>query len=190
MECEIWKDIPGYEGEYQVSNLGNVRSIKVKELKPCKHKTGYYRVELFKNGKGKTHLVHRLVYSAFTGVIPDDMVINHKDEDKGNNTLDNLMLCTQKDNCNWGTAIERRVKKLINHKNMSKWVVQLNNNNEILHFYPSTKEAQRQTDIPCNKISECCNGKRQTAGGYLKSLFHYLFDCLNMNPRQCFQPSF
>lgn len=167
MKDEIWADIPGWEGHYQVSNLGNVRSVKVKTLKPHTRKTGHQTVELFKNGIGKCCFVHRLVWEAFHNHIPGGMVINHMDENPHNNKLDNLMLCTQKVNCNWGTAIQKRVKKMTNHKDLSKWVIQLSKNNEILHFYPSTKEAFRVTGISSNKICECCNGKRKTSGGYI-----------------------
>jgi len=106
-EIEIWKDIPGYEGKYQVSNLGNVKSmnymhtkkehILIKRVQP----TGYHTVTFCKNGKAKQYLVHRIVYQTFAGEIPEGMQVNHIDENKLNNNIGNLNLMTPKENCNW-----------------------------------------------------------------------------------------
>lgn len=101
---EIWRDIEGYEGLYQVSNLGRVKSLekqcgvqiqKEKILKPGLVKGGYYRVGLTKNGIRKSKLVHRLVAETF---IPINLTVNHKDGNKSNNTVDNLEWTTQKEN--------------------------------------------------------------------------------------------
>jgi hypothetical protein len=95
---EIWKDVKGYEGLYQVSNLGNVKS-KWKLLKPWLGKRGYLEVKLSKNGKTKTYKVHRLVAKAF---LPeptiDNPVINHINANKLDNRAENLERCTQTDN--------------------------------------------------------------------------------------------
>ena len=106
---EIWKDIKGYEGVYQVSNLGNVKSlsreVKIgknkryigeKVLTPIKKRNGYYCVNFTYNER-KQYLVHRLVAEAFYG-INIDLVVNHKDFNKQNNRLNNLEFCTQKEN--------------------------------------------------------------------------------------------
>ena len=106
---EIWKDIKGYEGIYQVSNLGNVKSllrqvkignnkrvIAEKLLTPIKTTNGYYCVNFTHNNR-KQYLVHRLVAEAFYGT-NIDLVVNHKDFNKQNNRLDNLEFCTQKEN--------------------------------------------------------------------------------------------
>jgi len=105
---EIWKDIKGYEGAYQVSNLGRVKSLtrKVKTfngfrttkgqlLKPLKTNRGYYRVDLKQNQKDKYISIHRLVAEAFIPNPNKYLIINHKDNDPSNNAVDNLEWCTQ-----------------------------------------------------------------------------------------------
>ena len=124
---EIWKDIPNYEGIYQVSNLGRVKSlerfrkgkndslasVKEKIFKPQIDHRGYYRVELWKQSIGKRYKVHRLVWEAFNGSIPEGLQVNHINEIKTDNRLENLNLMTPKENTNWGTGIERRAKKTV-----------------------------------------------------------------------------
>lgn len=113
MDKETFKDIPGWEGRYQASNLGNIRKVKFgktgkeRVLKPTTWKR-YKKVAFTKDGQRKYYWVQRLVWEAFNGPIPEGMVINHIDENPSNNNLTNLMVCTQKENANWGTAIERR----------------------------------------------------------------------------------
>lgn len=110
---EIWKDIPGYESKYQVSNLGNVRSLNylrtggIKLLTQGTDKRGYKRVGLYKDGKRKRYLVHRLVAMTFISNYDDLPQVNHKDENKANNCVDNLEWCDAKYNMNYGTRNER-----------------------------------------------------------------------------------
>ena len=114
---EIWRPVVGYEGLYEVSNLGRVRSLdmyvkvgygnyrlhKGKVLSPTKNKNGYLKVNLYCNGKQKTIDVHRLVTEAFLPN-PDNLPqVNHKDEDKTNNRVENLEWCDHKYNMNYGT---------------------------------------------------------------------------------------
>lgn len=112
---EIWKDIVGYEGLYQVSNLGNVKRLKgykgrgkgyiVEEhlIQPSINSRGYQNVILCKNGKTKTFAMHRLVAIAFLDNSDNLPQVNHKDEDKTNNCVDNLEWCDSKYNNNYGT---------------------------------------------------------------------------------------
>lgn len=106
---EIWKDIPEYEGLYQISNLGRVRHInKYKHILYQKVDSyGYNAVILCKNGKIKYYRVHRLVGMSFIPNPNNYPFINHKDECKTNNIVDNLEWCDNKYNCNWGTRNKR-----------------------------------------------------------------------------------
>lgn len=108
---QYWKDIPGYEGKYQVSNTGKVRSLnyqgtkgKVVRLKLYNNNHGYMMIELNKNGKKKKYSVHRLVALAFIPNPNNYPIINHKDENKTNNTVWNLEWCTPKYNINYGNC--------------------------------------------------------------------------------------
>ena len=110
---EIWKDIDGYAGIYQVSSLGRTRSLdrtlptarnrmqtfKGRILRPNIHKDGYHCRSLQKSGKIRIRLVHQLVASAFIGSCPDGMEVNHKDGDKSNNSYTNLEYVTASENC-------------------------------------------------------------------------------------------
>ena len=118
---EIWKPIEGYEGLYEVSNTGQVRSLdryiktcyeayklqKGKILNPGKNTNGYLQVVLHCNGKCKTINVHKLVAQAFIPNTDNLPMINHKDEDKTNNNVDNLEWCTSKYNINYGSRLNK-----------------------------------------------------------------------------------
>ena len=118
---EEWRDIKGYEGLYQVSNLGRVKSLEryvwngkayahknEKIMSLDKLKNGYLTANLYKNNISKRHYIHRLVAQAFLSKSEKHTEINHKDENKANNCIDNLEWCTHKENMNSGTCIERR----------------------------------------------------------------------------------
>lgn len=114
---EIWKPVIGYEGFYEVSNLGNVKNSKTQRiLRLLNNGCGYYRVGLYKEGKFKLFLVHRLVAFAFIPN-PDNLpFINHKDECTQNNHVSNLEWCTASYNVNYGTRNEKVFKKLVSDK--------------------------------------------------------------------------
>lgn len=155
---EIWKDIEGYNGIYQISNLGRVKSLgntknkKDKIIKPVKNNKGYLRVTLHKSNVITRMYVHRLVAIAFIPNINNYPQINHIDENKLNNCVDNLEWCTNKYNCNYGTK----------NKTISKKVVCV----ETGKIYNSIREIERNLCISHTCISDCCNGKRKSAGGY------------------------
>ncbi len=113
---EIWKDIPGYNGTYKVSNRGRVKRITgqgvEKYVSPIAQDSGYAHVQLSKNGKVQQVLLHRLVAEMFcsAGKHPGATQINHKNENKLDNRACNLEYSTPKENTNYGTAIKRRVK--------------------------------------------------------------------------------
>lgn len=180
MENEIWEDIDNYVGFYQVSNLGRVRSIdrivkhwkygvclrKGKILKQLTNTFNYKFVILYKDGKTKHHRVNRLVAQAFIPNPENLPQVNHKDENKSNNRVENLEYCDAKYNANYGTRNERSSYNRINHPLKSKQVLQYTFDGDFVSEYPSMQEAQRQTGINQGCISACCNGKQKTAGGY------------------------
>ena len=107
---EIWRDVEGYDGKYQISNLGRARSLyegkqpRIIILKPMKQKNGYLYVSLWKNNKKKNILLHRLVAMSFVDNPYNHHEINHKDENKENNTVENLEWCEHKYNMSYGTV--------------------------------------------------------------------------------------
>lgn len=158
---EIWKDIENYYGLYQVSNMGNVKSLnylhtgKEKILKPGVGRDGYLRVELCKNGKRKTLLIHRLVLMTFAPINNmDKFDVNHRDENRQNNSLDNLEWCSRSYNINYGTRNQK----------ISKPVVQLDTTtNKVVNVYCSAWEADRQGFNQSN-ITQCCKNKFSRPG--------------------------
>ena len=122
---EIWKDIEGYENKYQISNLGNVKSLETwtgdkyiwreKILKNMVYGNGYYYVCLSKNGKVKKYKVNRLVAQAFIPNPDNKPFTNHIDGDKLNNNVDNLEWCTQSENMKHASMIGLR--KYVSYRN-------------------------------------------------------------------------
>ena len=177
MEKEIWKRIKNYEGLYEVSNFGRVKSleridsnkhpIKERLLKCGKVDGGYLAVALCKNGKHKTFLIHRLVAQAFISNPNNLPQVNHKDENKENNVVKNLEYCDQFYNNVYGTRIQRASNKLINHPKKSKPVLKIDPiSNEIIAEFPSIAEVQRQLGFGENAIRHCCKGRTKTSYGY------------------------
>ncbi len=179
---ETWKDIRGYEGLYQISDLGRIRSLgrvvnakgnsksKKRERILTQEITvfGYCRVRLFNSdGKAKHYAVHRLVAQEFIGN-PEGFEINHKNEIKTDNRVENLEIVTSKQNCNYGTRNERLSKKNTANKDIwSKKVVQKDKAGNVIAVYDSRLEAERQTGLSNREIGRVCNGKRKTHKGYI-----------------------
>lgn len=165
---EEWRDIEEYFGLYQISNLGNVKSLgnnktrKEKILKPEKTKGEYLRVCLSKDGKHKMYLVHRLVASTFIENPNNYEEINHRDEDKANNYVSNLEWCDRKHNINYGTHNQRSAASRINHPKRSKQVLCV----ETGKVYKSTHQVQRELGFAQGYISSACIGKYKQAYGY------------------------
>jgi hypothetical protein len=159
---EIWKDIEGYKGLYQISNLGNVKSFsKGKEhlLKPCPT-GGYLSIGLWDGQKKQTVLIHRLVALAFIPNPNGYKEINHKDENKLNNNVDNLEWCTREYNMCYKNA---RFHQGISHGVAVKQILV---DTQIATYY-SAEFAAKVNNIDVSSILKCCNGKRKTAGGYM-----------------------
>lgn len=170
---EIWKPIPGYEG-YYASNLGNIKGIKGWILKPHVDKiTGYSNVILCKGNERKGMKVHRLVWMAFNGPIPENLEVNHiKDNVAGakqDNRLENLELLTHEDNCNYGTRNER-IKATKRRNGVSglnyKKVAQVSPDFKLIKVHASLKEASVSTGAFVSNISACCKDKDKTAKGF------------------------
>ena len=171
---EIWEWIEGYEGKYQVSNLGRVRSvdrwranrsngyIQKGQILKANLDHGYERVNLYKNGKMKHCRVHRLVAQTFLENPFGKEQVNHIDGNKRNNRLDNLEWCTPKENNQH--AIDNKLKSLES------------SNKEIYCFqngktYKSLTLAAKELGLYKSNICKVCKGKRKSTGGYT---FKYL----------------
>ena len=172
IETEIWKPKKDYEGLYEVSNLGRIKSLgngnsnnsKERILKPGKVKGGYLQVYLSKNRENKRFYVHRLVAETFIPN-PDNLpFINHKDEDKTNNRVDNLEWCTREYNNNYGTRTLRANKTNTNGK-LSKRVLQFTLTGEFIREWPSASECERN-GYSQSHVSDCCRGERKSAYGF------------------------
>jgi hypothetical protein len=178
---EIWKDIEGYEGRYQVSNLGRVRSLDrvcimkngLKRLQKGRIMAffighdGYHIVKLCSKSLKVGYRVHRLVAMAFIENPNNLPIINHKDENKINNCVDNLEWCNHEYNACYGSTPQRLSITHKNHPGLSKPVEQFTMDGKFIKSYPSSKEAQRQTGIKAVNIAMCCRGKYSQSGGYL-----------------------
>lgn len=167
---EIWRDIEGYEGLYQVSSDGRVKSlekvnnnhlVKEKILKSGNNGMGYLFVVLSKEGKIKNYTIHRLVAQAFLPN-PDNLPqVNHKDEDKSNNRVENLEWCTQQYNNTYGTRLKKSAKA------NSIPILQFNLDSQFIKKWDSTMQIERELGFYHSNISNCCRGKYKTAYGFV-----------------------
>lgn len=180
---EVWKDVVGYEGLYQVSNYGKIRSvdrlvahnnggeqfIKGKNKKiQIRDKDGYGQVNLYKDGKYKTLKVHRIVAEAFLGKCDENLQINHKDWDRKNNKIENLEWCTAKYN------VEHRRSPLVVNR-AKRWygpirerkIVQKQIDGEIKKYYPSAASAAKENGFDSSSITKAARKKMRTYKGYI-----------------------
>ncbi|WP_304612688.1 NUMOD4 domain-containing protein [Paramuribaculum intestinale] len=182
---EEWRDIPGYDGLYQVSSLGRVKHLAVKATpgsgryaktetirKQNFMKNGYLVVDLYKDNIRKTWLVHRLVALTFIPN-PDDLpYVNHIDSNRANCALSNLEWCTASQNIqhsydannrrekmNWKSGIEnKRAKAILMLDKVSR---------KVLRRFDCIRDAERELGILNNCIVRCLKGKSKTSGGYI-----------------------
>ena len=163
---EIWKDIKGYEGKYQVSNFGNVKSLNYRNtgkehlMKPILQTTGYFYVRLC-NKPNKIYSIHRLVADAFIPNPENLPCVNHKDENKTNNHVDNLEFCTQLYNNEYGTRLKRVSESLLNNPKLSRKVYQYTIDGKFVREWESTQECRRN-GFNHSHIVSCCKGERKT----------------------------
>lgn len=191
---ETWRDIEGYEGLYQVSNEGRIKSLqreivykdgrkkilKEKILHNFLSDLGYCHVMLSKNGVPKRYKVHRLVAKAFIPNPNNLPIINHKDENPKNNSVENLEWCDQKYNVNYGTMIERGREKQLNRKDLSKEVEQYTLDGILIETFKSASEVERKLpQFKATSITRCCrggqylNGKWKTINNYKGYIWKY-----------------
>ena len=173
MISEVWRDVLGYEGLYQVSNLGRVKSLsrkagyvflREKIMKPTLGKNGYFSVILSFNMKTKRVYIHRLVAEAFVPNPNGYSYVNHKDECKTNNVSWNLEWCTHNYNLNYGTH-NKRLSESKKDKH-TKPILQLTTDGSVVKEWDSIKEAAKQNGLrPCN-ISAVLHGYQTTCGGF------------------------
>ena len=174
---EIWKDIIGFEGIYQISNLGNVMVLNYKNTKtkhmltPKKNNKGYLWVELWKNKKSHCFLIHRLVAEAFIPNCYNLPLVNHKDENPLNNAIDNLEWCTYSYNVKYSIDLhpERtrgkvRTRKPYKHE---RPVIQKSFNGEIVKVYSCAADVTYEHKYNQWSILQCCFGNRKKAYGYI-----------------------
>jgi hypothetical protein len=170
---EIWRDVPGYEGLYQVSDHGNVRSLNWRNLGHARnlylkeHNRGYRHVELRKNGKAKAFTVHRLVAMAFIPNPNNYPVINHKDENKANNAADNLEWCNMSQNMKHTISLHQD-RYHVEGKPFyrTEKVIQMSQTGEQLKVWDNLITIKRETGWSQWSIDQCCRGIRKTAYGY------------------------
>lgn len=190
---EIWKDIIGYEGLYQVSNLGRVKSlerivicgngcggmhtVKEKILTPHIEKNGYLRVNLKNLGKSNKLSIHKLVAQAFIPNPNNKQQIDHINTDRTDNRVENLRWVTAKENCNNPLTLENKrfanmgnknpmynKRGILHHK--SKPVIQLTLNNELIKRWDNACIAHKTMNYNQGNISACCRGKIKKYKGY------------------------
>ena len=183
MECEVWKDVKGYEGLYKVSNTGKVKSFqrnREKLLSDKYYENGYLRASLSKNNEKKKVLIHRLVAETFIPNPENKPEVNHIDGNKKNNNASNLEWCTRCENVKhaWKTGLNEEHREKLSktaYKTVNKlWeknkkpVIQMDLDGNFIREFDSAKEAFEYYGIKRlqTSISACCTGRRKTAHGY------------------------
>lgn len=180
LKDEIWNDVVGYEGLYQVSNLGRVKMLERKVLanksiriikehiiKQYFTTKKYLFVTLWSRNKSKQYAVHRLVLESFKGLPPQKMECNHINENRTDNRIDNLEWLTHIDNLNYGSRTTKHKKAMTNHPSMSKKVIQYDLNGVFICEYPSLREASRILGFHMSNIKECCKGRYKSTHGFI-----------------------
>lgn len=155
------KYIKGYERLYSITEDGRIFSHYLKRfLKPVIITTGYQQIGLTKDGKRTLHLVHRLVAETYIPNPNDLPIVNHKDENRTNNSVDNLEWCDKSYNYYYGGCYERAAEKISKKNSRAVYCIELGRK------FKSQTEAANELGISQGNISSCCNGKLETAGGY------------------------
>lgn len=177
MEKEIWKPVVGYENRYQVSNLGNIKSLNYRGtsvpglLKPVKLKLGYLQISTWADGKQYNATIHRLVAEAFIPNPENKPCINHIDGNKLNNRVENLEWCTDSENkVHSYREIKSDKVRYKKHKGNLLNVYQYSSDGEFLKEYSSIKMASESTGVCRAGIYNCITGNYKSSGGYKGSI--------------------
>ena len=200
---EVWKDIPGYEGYYQVSNFGRIMSLRSyggnehKLLTPCGNGTGYLKVMLCKDRIHKQFLIHRLVAMAFIPNPDNCDFVNHKDEDKTNNVVDNLEWCTKSYNSVYYLNFDPRRKKQYAKRFLDKNTGELTSprtkhipvkyfrkiyqkdiNGNIICIHENASIIKKEMGYSTGNIIFACkeNEKRENTGRKKRTAFGYIWE--------------
>lgn len=166
---EVWKDIKGYEGLYQVSDKGNVRSLNYRNTGACKNMTlknqnrGYLHVVLAKDHENKSFLVHRLVATAFLHCEIENMTVNHIDENIFNNNVNNLEWCSLNDNIK---EFQNNHPDKIGRQENPTPINQFDKAGNLIRRWSSFSEIKNTLGFSYWSVKECCVGKRHSAYGY------------------------
>lgn len=174
---EIWKDINCYEGIYQVSDLGRVKSLNYNHtgkeviMKNYENKNGYMYIFLYSNGKCNNLRIHRLVCSAFIDNPENKKEVNHKNGIKSDNRVENLEWATHSENQKhaYNTGLKKSIwtGKFGKDNYLSIPVCRYTKLGEYIDEFDGSMDAKRKTRINNSHILECCKGKRKSAGGYI-----------------------
>ena len=158
MKKEIFVDVVGYEGLYSISNQGRIWSFrKNKFLKPFLLRDGYFYVTL---GRNNQKAVHRLLAEAFIPNPESKPQVNHIDENKINNSLENLEWTTRKENINWGTG------RIRSAQSRSKAIAQYTLTGELIKIWPSISAAHKIGGYELKSLWNCCRGIQKKHSGY------------------------
>lgn len=201
---EIWKPIIGYEGLYEVSNLGRIKSLKrtvkhprggdkvIKEriLKGNCNSGGYIIIKLNKNGNKKSFAVHSLVAIAFIPNPENKPCVDHINTIKTDNRVENLRWVTQKENVNNPLSIEHKSEAFKGENNpnyekrgkdnsCSKKIVQLDLQGDLIKIWDSMHEARREGHFNVSNISNCCKGNRKTHKGFKWMYYDEWFETID-----------
>lgn len=201
---EVWKPIKGYEGKYEVSNIGRVRTLhyyggnRTVVMKQSTRRDGYASVGLSRNNVVKTYLIHRLVAEAFIKN-PDNLeMVNHKDENKSNNTVENLEWCTRSYNQVYSMNLHPERRKIFGEnfkdkstgKNLSpmtkhiprKYFMRIEQrtlDDELIKVFDSFSEARKETGLPTGNIKAVCDRNKEASRTEKKTHKNYISRCGN-----------
>lgn len=161
---EIWRFVPAYEGLYMVSTLGRVKNCRTgRILKPQKTKFGYLQVNLYKDGKRKMLKVHRLVAIAFITNPENKRTVNHKDENKLNNCVENLEWMSIKENNEYSGTIEKMQKA---GNEATRTPIEVYKDGELVGVYCSIRECARQLWLNNSSVCKVLKGIYSHTGGF------------------------